>query len=153
MQLTLNSRSKEDTMAIASKLAPYLEKNDVVYLEGELGAGKTTFTQGIAKGLGIVENVKSPTFTIVKTYFSGRIPLFHIDAYRLEGHPQDIGLDEYLESEGVTLIEWPSYLNLTLNKPPIILHFTTTKAKERKIEISCHESWVFSFEKEVEAWR
>lgn len=81
-RITLNSR--EDTIALGAKMAPFLHAGDVIVLNGDLGAGKTTFTKGIAKGLGVSEVIKSPTFTIIREYQDGRLPLYHMDAYRLE---------------------------------------------------------------------
>ena len=81
-QLTLNNSN--ETIALGERMAADLRPGDVVVLNGDLGAGKTTFTKGIAKGLGIKEIIKSPTFTIIHEYQDGRIPLYHMDAYRLE---------------------------------------------------------------------
>ncbi len=75
-------------------------------LEGDLGAGKTTFTKGFAEGLGITRVVNSPTFTIIKEYHDGSIPLYHMDVYRMEDESEDLGLEEYFEGQGVCLIEW-----------------------------------------------
>ena len=74
-----------------------------------MGAGKTTLTQGIARGLGITRTVSSPTFTILKIY-QGRLPLYHFDAYRLEGTHQELGFEEMIDGEGLTVIEWPEYM-------------------------------------------
>ena len=87
--------SPEATMALGQQLAPDLQPRDVILLDGDLGAGKTTFTKGLAAGLGITRNVKSPTFTIIREYQGGRIPLYHMDVYRLEeGGGDELGLDE-----------------------------------------------------------
>ena len=100
--------SVEETKNLAGKLAAFLQPGDVILLSGDLGAGKTQFTQGLAAGLGANEAVISPTFNIVLTYGSGRLPLHHFDLYRLEddGQLEDIALREYLESDGVCVIEW-----------------------------------------------
>jgi tRNA threonylcarbamoyladenosine biosynthesis protein TsaE len=110
MELELISKSKEETQAIGEALASLFQPGDVVLLKGDLGAGKTTFTGGVAKGLHLNEKVISPTFNIMKTYFKGDLPLYHIDAYRLEDQNIEIGLDEYIEGDGVCLIEWPMYI-------------------------------------------
>lgn len=99
--------SQEETLAFGEKLGHKLFKGAVITLEGDLGAGKTTFTKGIAKGLGVTSTVNSPTFTIIKEY-DGDLPLYHIDAYRLDDASEDLGLDEYFYGEGVTVIEWSS---------------------------------------------
>ena len=103
------SNSAEETELIGERLASLLEAGDVLTLEGELGAGKTTFTKGIAKGLGIKRTVNSPTFTIVKEY-EGRLPLYHMDVYRLEYSDEDIGFDEYFNGDGVSVVEWAQFI-------------------------------------------
>ena len=86
----------ELTQKIAEKLAKALHAGDVILLDGDLGAGKTTFTKGLARGLGIRKNVKSPTFTLIREYHEGRLPLYHMDVYRLEETGgDDLGLEEY----------------------------------------------------------
>ena len=93
---------------VGARLAGLLEPGDVVLLSGNLGAGKTVFAQGVAAGLGIDEPVTSPTFTLIHEY-QGRLPLYHVDLYRIAGEIEagDLGLEDYLYGEGVTLIEWP----------------------------------------------
>ena len=101
---TLITHSAAETQAVAEKLATLVKAGTVITLDGDLGAGKTTFTQGFGKGLGVTRNVNSPTFTIMKQY-QGRLPLYHMDVYRLEGG-DDIGLEEYLNGDGVAVVEW-----------------------------------------------
>lgn len=105
----LIAHSHEETEKIAMKLANFLRPGDTLTLEGELGSGKTTFTKGLAKGLGITRNVNSPTFTIVKQY-KGRIPLYHMDVYRLEDSDEDIGFSEYFHGDGVSVVEWAKFI-------------------------------------------
>lgn len=109
-EIKLISNSKLDTINLASYIAKFLSKGSLILLTGDLGAGKTTFTQGIAKGLGISENVISPTFNILKCYFHDPINLYHIDAYRLKDQDHNIGLEEFIEGDGVCVIEWPIYI-------------------------------------------
>lgn len=101
-------KNEHDTEEFGMKLASSLEPGDIVALIGDLGTGKTTLTKYIAKGLGITENIDSPTFNIVKEHKSGIIPLFHFDVYRLSSGDEllDIGADEYFYSDGVCIIEW-----------------------------------------------
>ena len=107
--LVLKTNSLDETHALGAKLGKYAEKNMVYLLDGDLGAGKTALTQGIAKGLGVKRAVTSPTFTIQKIYY-GRMNLYHIDAYRLEGITQDLGFDEYFSDDGLTVIEWSEFM-------------------------------------------
>ena len=110
MQYVFLSHSKDETKELGFFLSGLFERGDVVLLKGDLGAGKTTFTSGVGKGLGIKDDVISPTFNIMKCYFDGRIPMYHIDAYRLENQNIELGLEEYIEGDGVCLIEWPDYI-------------------------------------------
>lgn len=99
------STKLEDTQLFSKRLASFLQPGDVITLEGDLGAGKTAFTKGLAVGLGIQRNVNSPTFTIIKEY-QGNMPLYHMDVYRLEDSYEDLGFEEYFNGNGVTVIEW-----------------------------------------------
>ena len=128
------TKNEEELINLGERLGTLLQKNDVLILSGELGAGKTTFTKGLAKGLGIRQMIKSPTYTIVREY-EGRLPLYHLDVYRIEGDADSIDLDEFLFGGGVTVIEWghllgedlpDSYLELELLKEAEgrRLHFT-----------------------------
>lgn len=103
------TNSLEETRKLAQAIGSKINGKTLILLNGELGAGKTSFTQGLAVGLEIKKTVSSPTFTLMKNY-QGRYPLNHIDAYRLEGHPQDLGFDELFDDESVTVIEWPLFL-------------------------------------------
>lgn len=101
-------KNEEDTREFGLALADELEPDDVLALIGDLGVGKTSLTKYIAEGLGVKENVTSPTFTIVAEHHSGRLPLYHFDVYRLESGKDmiDIGCDEYFDGGGVSVIEW-----------------------------------------------
>lgn len=98
-------KDTHETNELATKLGQHLEEGDVIALEGDLGAGKTTFTKGLANGLEVKRTVNSPTFTIIKEYM-GRIPLYHMDVYRLKDSMEDLGFDEYFHGNGVTVVEW-----------------------------------------------
>ena len=102
------THSPEDTEALGEKLAMQLKPGAIVAYTGDLGAGKTAFTRGLARGLGITEPVTSPTYTIVNEYLSGRMPLFHFDMYRLGSSEElfDIGWEDYLARGGVCAVEW-----------------------------------------------
>src|SRR5690625_4876725 len=101
--------SVNETKKVAAILATKLKRGDVITLEGDLGAGKTTFTKGLAEGLEIKRAVTSPTFTIIKEYL-GKLPLYHMDAYRLEHSDEDIGFDEYFYGDGISVVEWASFI-------------------------------------------
>lgn len=109
MEKKVITNKPEETKELGRQLGLLAEKNMVFTLTGDLGAGKTTLTQGIAKGLEIERTVSSPTFTILKIYH-GRLDLYHFDAYRLEGLHQDLGFEEMIDGEGLTVIEWPMYI-------------------------------------------
>ncbi|MCH4208411.1 MAG: tRNA (adenosine(37)-N6)-threonylcarbamoyltransferase complex ATPase subunit type 1 TsaE [Solobacterium sp.] len=108
-ELKIKTSSMEETQKLGTTLGSLAEPNMVYLLDGDLGAGKTTLTQGIARGLGVNRNVTSPTFNILKIY-QGRMTLYHIDAYRLEGLHQELGFEEFLDDDGLTVIEWSQYV-------------------------------------------
>ncbi len=109
MELKKVTKSAEETRRLGYRLAELATAGMVFAMSGDLGAGKTTITQGIAKGLGITRTVSSPTFTILKIY-KGRMPLYHFDAYRLENADQDLGFEEMIDGDGLTVVEWPMYM-------------------------------------------
>ncbi len=98
----------DETEALGARLAGQLKPGDVIAYRGDLGAGKTAFTRGLARGLGIIQSVTSPTYTIVNEYLGGRMPLFHFDMYRLGSADElfDIGWEDYLERGGICAVEW-----------------------------------------------
>lgn len=102
------TKSAEETFALGERLGREAKPGEIICLDGDLGVGKTVFTQGFAKGLGISDYVNSPTFTIVQEYY-GRIPLYHFDMYRIgdESELFEIGYEEYFYGQGVSIIEWP----------------------------------------------
>lgn len=106
--MVLESKSPEDTFQIGMRLGQLAKAGEVYTLTGDLGVGKTVFTQGFAKGLGIDEPVNSPTFTILQIYEGGRLPLYHFDVYRIGSVEEmdETGFEEYMTGEGVSLIEW-----------------------------------------------
>jgi tRNA threonylcarbamoyladenosine biosynthesis protein TsaE len=108
MDLVVRTRTAEDTVALGDALGPLLRVHDVLALSGDLGAGKTTLVRGIAHGLGAQEHVASPTFTLVREYVSGRIPVAHVDVYRLDRVQDvvDLALDELEDGRCVLIVEW-----------------------------------------------
>lgn len=106
---TFITENEAQTIELAKTLTNYLKPGMTLLLEGDLGAGKTTFSKGIGEGLGIKRIIKSPSYTIIREYQEGEYPLYHIDLYRLEeGEVSDLGLEEYFDGSGITLVEWAS---------------------------------------------
>jgi tRNA threonylcarbamoyladenosine biosynthesis protein TsaE len=106
MDFKITTRDESETIHVAQNLESEKFENMIICLEGDLGSGKTIFTKGFAQALGIEENITSPTFNIIKEYYSGEMPFFHMDVYRLDGNVGDIGIEEYYKKDGVCLIEW-----------------------------------------------
>lgn len=132
---TLITHSAAETQAVAKRLATLVEAGTVITLNGDLGAGKTTFTQGFAKGLGVTRNVNSPTFTIMKQY-KGRLPLYHMDVYRLEDTGDDIGLEEYINGDGVAIVEWSNLIESSLPEERLAITIERVGDEERKLTLA-----------------
>ena len=128
----IESNSAKETFELGVKMGQNAKPGQVYALIGDLGVGKTVFIQGVAKGLGIDEPVNSPTFTILKIY-QGDLPLYHIDAYRLENNDYDLGISEY-EDEGIMVVEWPEYYANYLPKEYMEVRFTYIDDDTREIE-------------------
>ena len=129
------STTPEATKQLGATLAPYLQPNDVIVLTGDLGAGKTQFVQGVARGLGILELVVSPTFNIVLEYGNGRLPLYHFDWYRLQEaiELEDIGYYDLIDSGGVSFIEWGERFPMELPYGYLEISITADKGGNRTI--------------------
>ena len=130
------SDSPEETEKIGAALGRLLQPGAVIAFEGDLGAGKTAFTRGLAKGLGSSDPVTSPTYTIVNEYLGGRLPLFHFDMYRLRSAEDlwDIGWDDYLDRGGVCAVEWSENVRSAL-EDPIFVRIEKTGEDSRSITI------------------
>ena len=138
MKIKIESCREENTISLGIKIASLLFKESLILLTGDLGAGKTTFTKGIAKGLNIKDEVNSPTFNILKCYFNKPLNLYHIDAYRLEGvnkENKNIGLEEVIEGDGVCVIEWPMYIEEFIPSSYLKVNITLNNNNSRTIEI------------------
>ena len=130
--LTLTNR--DATIALGKKIGQQLVAGDVLVLDGDLGAGKTTFTKGLAAGLEIPDIIKSPTFTIIHEYQDGRLPLYHMDAYLLEnGGAEDLGLEEYFDGDGVSVVEWAEFVEDELPADFLAIHFKRTDDDNTRI--------------------
>ena len=130
------THNQNQTREVGHKLAALLPNGSVVLLKGDLGAGKTTLVRGVAEALGITEKVTSPTFNIMKLYLKGSKVLVHIDAYRLEDHNVDIGLDEYIGTDrGLTFIEWPEYIANMIPDNAIVINIKNIGNDDRELSI------------------
>lgn len=132
--------NEEETKKLAFDIAHLSQKGDIFLLTGELGAGKTTFTKGFAQGLGIEQMIKSPTYTLIREYDTGRLPLYHMDVYRLTEGATDLGLDEYLEGEGVCVIEWGQMITADIFSPYIELFLDKVSNDERAFHMKATSS-------------
>lgn len=134
--LDIVSHGVEQTRRLGAHLGRLLAPGDVILLEGEFGSGKTTFTQGIAKGLGLDSRyVNSPTFTLINEYRGGKLHLAHIDLYRLQGEEEiaTLGLDDYLEGRGATVIEWPAEAASWLPEERLSVQFSHLNETKRTL--------------------
>jgi len=134
----LVTRSEADTTALGRDLAADLRAGDVVLLEGVLGAGKTALARGIASGLGVPEDeVRSPTFTLVNPYAGGRLPVYHVDLYRIASARDldELGLEEILGTDGVAIVEWAERLDRWRPPHALVIRFEDRGGSERSIVI------------------
>ena len=129
------SKSADETRQLAAKLIRLLDVGDVVLLTGDLGAGKTTFVSGALNELGYKDHVVSPTFNILKCYFEVTPNIYHIDAYRLEDQNIDIGLEEYIEGNGICFIEWPVFIKPLIPNRHLEVSLKRIDDNVREIEI------------------
>lgn len=130
------SKSSKETEELGYKFAQTLKKGDVVSLRGSLGAGKTVFTKGIARALDVKENIVSPTFTLIQEY-DGIVKLYHLDIYRLSGIDEfeSMGGDDYLPSDGVSVIEWSEKISSLLPDDTIYVEIKILENNDREIKI------------------
>ncbi|MBR2792992.1 MAG: tRNA (adenosine(37)-N6)-threonylcarbamoyltransferase complex ATPase subunit type 1 TsaE [Erysipelotrichaceae bacterium] len=136
-ELRVVTYAPDQTRALGKKLGSLIDGSFLITLSGELGAGKTTFTQGLARGLEITRNVTSPTFTLMKSY-KGRLPLYHIDAYRLEDIDQDLGFEEYVDGDGVCVIEWSNFIEDVLPEERLSINLTISDDDSRMLVFSAY---------------
>ena len=136
--MRLVSRSADETQALGERLGAKLGKGDVVACIGALGAGKTCFLQGLARGLGVATDVTSPTFVLINQYQGGRLPVYHVDAYRTASLTElvDLGLEEMLHGEGVTIVEWADKLMPLLPARAVTVTIGGLGDEPREIELS-----------------
>ncbi len=159
MQLDLRAATAEDTRSIGEAVASLLSAGDAIALTGELGAGKTTFAQGVARGLGSRGHVVSPTFTLVREYRSGRLPIVHADVYRLDRVQDVVDLElEAAAEDGVLLVEWGDVVEALLPRGHLVVELTIPgDGEERAVELRTEgEGWLPRWERlerQLEPWR
>ncbi len=137
--MTHTTTSPDETFELAAEYARRLKRGDVLALEGELGAGKTRFVQGLAAGLGVPENVyvRSPSFALLNEYKGGRLTLFHFDFYRLvkQSELMDLGIEEYMDGDGITVIEWADRFPTALPARTKHIRFHIVDDNTREIQV------------------
>ena len=131
MEKTIFVENLEATLSLGKKLGELLQPGMLITLDGDLGAGKTTFTKGIGQGLQIKRFINSPTFTILKQY-RGRLQLSHFDAYRLEGQDNDLGFEEIFDSDDVCVVEWPEFISDILPEKRLEIQINKIDENARK---------------------
>ena len=131
--MIIETNSAKETFLLGEKLGRQARAGQIYTLNGDLGVGKTVFTQGVAKGLGINEPVNSPTFTIIQEYEGGRLPFYHFDVYRIGDieEMEEIGYDDYFFGEGICLIEWAELIEELL--PEHVISITIEKAPQERV--------------------
>ena len=144
MPMQFHTHSEAETEALAERLAPQLRPGTVIAFTGDLGAGKTAFTRGLARGLGIRDRVSSPTYTIVNEY-EGDIPLFHFDMYRLGSSEElfDIGWEDYLDRGGILAVEWSERISDALENPVCISIERAGGENDRRITIEGGDGFAY----------
>ena len=135
MEYKVTTHSEFETVELAQNFEAEKFENMIICLDGELGSGKTVFTKGIANALGIEENITSPTFTIVKEYLEGEMPLYHMDVYRLDGNTDGIGIEEYFNKNGIVIIEWAKTIQNILPEERLEIKFKIVDENKRTIII------------------
>ena len=136
MDYKFTSHSEEETLELAQNFESEKFPNMVICLNGELGSGKTLFVKGVAQALGLTESITSPTFTIVKEYLDGEMPLYHFDVYRLDGNTEGVGIEEYFEKNGVVIIEWADTIKNILPQERLDIKFKVVGENKRVLVIT-----------------
>lgn len=136
MEYKIISKDEYDTIEIAQNFESEKFENMIICLDGELGSGKTVFTKGIAQALGIEESITSPTFTIIKEYLTGEMPLYHMDVYRLDGNADGVGIEEYYNKGGIVVIEWSKTIKDILPEERLEIKFKVMDENKRMLVIT-----------------
>ncbi|MBQ9072442.1 MAG: tRNA (adenosine(37)-N6)-threonylcarbamoyltransferase complex ATPase subunit type 1 TsaE [Bacilli bacterium] len=136
MEYKVTTYSELDTIEIAQNIESEKFENMIICLDGELGSGKTVFTKGIANALGIEDHITSPTFTIIKEYTTGEMPLYHMDVYRLDGNTDGVGIEEYYNKGGIVIIEWAKTIKDILPEERLEIKFKVVDENKRVLVIT-----------------
>lgn len=136
MEYKITTHNELETIELAQNFESEKFENMVICLDGDLGSGKTVFTKGIANGLDIEENITSPTFTIIKEYTSGELPLYHMDVYRLDGNTDGVGIEEYYNKNGIVIIEWSKTIKDILPEERLEIKFKVVDENKRLLIIT-----------------
>jgi len=136
MEYKIICNDEYETIEVAQNFESEKFENMVICLDGELGSGKTVFTKGIAQALGIEESITSPTFTIIKEYDSGEMPLYHMDVYRLDGNTDGVGIEEYYNKGGIVIIEWAKTIKDILPEERLEIKFKVVDENRRMLVIT-----------------
>ena len=131
MEYKITTNGEFETIELAQNFEAEKFENMIICLDGELGSGKTVFTKGFANALGIEESITSPTFTIIKEYLDGEMPLFHMDVYRLDGNTEGVGIEEYFDKKGVVIIEWAKTIKDILPEERLEIKFKIVDENKR----------------------
>ena len=148
--ITIRCNSVDDTDRLSKIVSSLVFNGFLILANGDLGAGKTRFAKGLALNLGVKDTVTSPTFNILKCYKGDKYEYYHIDAYRLEGVKQDIGLDEFIEGEDICFVEWSEYIDYLLPDEYLKMNITIDKDESRIFEIEGNGIKYKEVEKEIE---
>ena len=138
MEYRVTMHNEMETIELAQNFESEKFPNMIICLNGELGSGKTMFTKGIANALGIEETITSPTFTIIKEYESGEMPLYHMDVYRLDGETDGVGIEDYYKKGGIVVIEWANTIKHILPKERLDIKFKVVDENKRALILMPH---------------
>ena len=136
MEYKITTHSEFETIELAQNFESEKFPNMVICLDGELGSGKTVFVKGLGNALGITESITSPTFTIIKEYMDGEMPLYHMDVYRLDGNTEGVNIEEYYNKGGIVVIEWAKTIKSILPEERLEISFKIVDENKRILVIT-----------------
>ncbi|WP_029056076.1 tRNA (adenosine(37)-N6)-threonylcarbamoyltransferase complex ATPase subunit type 1 TsaE [Staphylococcus sp. URHA0057] len=146
----INIKDKDEMKQFANQLVELIEPNDLILLNGDLGAGKTTLTQFIGLAMGVTRTINSPTFNIIKSYKGTNLKLHHMDCYRLEDSEEDLGFDEYFENEALTVIEWSQFIKDLLPKEALVINIKVIDESQRQITLEAEGNHYIAMKEALE---